>query len=416
METKWPYEFPGVHWVDNREEDAVLDVLRNGSMFRYYGIGEPDYQGDHKKPKYVDLLESKSRQFYGCDFVLALNSGTGALLTCMRALDIGPGCEVILPAFMWVATVGAIVQADAIPVFCEIDESFNMDAADLEKKITDKTKLILPVHMAGVPCDMDKIMAIADKHSIPVLEDCAQCNGGSFNGKRVGTYGKMGIYSLQLNKNMTCGEGGILVTDDERLYTRAFAAHDMGLIRVDGRLVAPEEYAYMWGAGRRMNEMCGAVASVQLDKLPDILNSMRNSKYRIRKELSEIPSLQLRAIPDESGDSGPFLIIILETEQLAEKMIANIKENGLQNAFRLVDYGLHIYYNIPSLVNKVPLSSAGNPWTLPDNIDSNYNYAKGACPKSDDLFSRSLIIPVPSCLTEEQEQFAIKLIQKAVTL
>ena len=129
-------------------------------------------------------------------------------------------------------------------------------------------------------------MAVANRHGIPVLEDCAQCNGGTYRGKPLGTIGRIGIFSLQLNKNMTCGEGGLLITDDERLYHRAFSAHDMGMIRVGGRLATPEPYAVAWGGGRRMTELCGAVASVQIEKLDRILDAMRQSKRRIKAMLA----------------------------------------------------------------------------------------------------------------------------------
>ena len=281
MRVDWPYEFPGAYWLDEQEDQAVLDVLHHGSLFRYYGLGQP---------KYADRYEAAARDYYGVRYALGVNSGTGALIAALTALGIGPGCEVILPAFMWVASVGAVVQVNAIPVLCEVDDSFCMDPADLEKKITPRTKLILPIHMAGSPCNMDAIMAVARKHKIPVLEDCAQCNGGTFKGKKVGTFGNMGIFSLQLNKNMTCGEGGLIITNDEKLYYRAFSAHDMGLIREDGRLATPEPYAIAWGGGRRMTELCGAVASVQIKKLPHILDHMRAPTTASRRCSAERPA------------------------------------------------------------------------------------------------------------------------------
>jgi 8-amino-3,8-dideoxy-alpha-D-manno-octulosonate transaminase len=414
MKICWPNEFPGVYWIDKREEEAVLDVLRNGSLFRYYGLGEPDYPDNTGKPSQVDKFEAKAQKLYDTAYPLGMNSGTGALLTAMRALDVGAGCEVIVPSFLWVATVGAVVQVGAIPVICEIDETFNLDLEDLEKKINSRTKLIIPIHMAGAPCEMDGLMAIANKYGVAVLEDCAQCNGGKFNGKSVGTFGKMGIFSLQLNKNITSGEGGLLITDDEQLYLRAFAAHDMGLIRVNGRLATPDDDALMWGSGRRMSELCGAVAAVQMDKLPSIVAKMHESKYRMREQLQAIPGIELRRIPDEVGDSSVFIIIMVDSADIAIKMAEKMKANGLKNIHRLADYGLHIYSNIPSLVNKIPLSSAGEPGSLAENSESIYNYAQGACPQSDKLFARSIILPVPSCLTEELEQQAVEIIKTAL--
>ena len=402
---QWPGEFPGVHWIDGEEEEAVLDVVRNGSMFRYYGV---------KTPSYVDKFEDSARSFYGTRHALGVNSGTGALITSLTALDIGPGCEVVIPAFLWVATVGAVVQCGAIPVLCEVNDTFNMDPLDLERKITARTRLILPIHMAGAPCEMDAIMAVANRHGIPVLEDCAQCNGGSFQGKKVGTFGKAGIFSLQLNKNMTCGEGGLIVTDDEKTHTRAFAAHDMGMIRKNGRLALPDEDAILWGGGRRMNEMCGAVASVQLRKLPSIVKKMKSSKKRIKDALRCVGGLSFRRMADETGDTGPFLIFTLENDSKAKEVAEKMRSQGLNSTFRISDYGLHIYYNIPALVNKIPVSSAGNPWRLEANMRSQYEYAKGSCPKSDELFAKSILLSIPSCLTEKQEMMASDIITKVL--
>jgi len=401
----WPYEFPGAYWLDKKEEQAVLDVLRHGSMFRYYGL---------EKPKYVDNLEASARQFYGVKYALAVNSGTGALTTSMRALGVGPGSEVILPAFMWVATVGAIVQVGAIPVLCEVDDSFCMDPKDLERKITRRTKLIVPIHMAGCPCDMPAIMKVARKQKIAVLEDCAQCNGGSVKGKKVGTFGDMGIFSLQLNKNFTCGEGGLVVTNRKKLYLRAFAAHDQGMIRVKGRLAVPPPDAILWGDGRRMTELCGAVASVQIKKLPRILEHMRASKKRIKAMLKDVAGLSFRRLNDEDGDTGPFLIFALPDENKAKSVSKKMLNAGLHNVFRISEYGLHIYSNIPALVGKVPLSPAGNPWQLNDNKKSNYDYSKGACPKSDEFFARSVILPIPSRLTRTQEKQAANIVREAM--
>lgn len=402
----WPHEFPGVHWIDEKEEMAVLDVLRNGSLFRYYGL---------KPAHHVDDLERAAREFYGVKHALAVNSGTGALICAMTALGIGPGCEVIVPAFLWVASVGAIIQVGAIPVIGEVDESLNLDPAALEQAITPRTKLIVAIHMAGAPCDMDAIMPVAKRHNIPVLEDCAQCNGGSYKGRKLGSIGHMAIFSLQLNKNITSGEGGLIVTNDDRLFERAFSAHDMGMVRKNGRLAQPEDYALSWGQGRRMTELCGAIAGVQLKKLPAIVGRMRASKRRIKEGLVGTPGLAFRRIIDPEGDSGPFLIMLLEHAEAAQGLLRYLRDSGFHNAFRIADYGLHIYSNIAALVKKVPLSAAGNPWSARENQDSVYDYNLGACPRSDALFARSVLLPIPSCLTPEQERAAVATIREFAT-
>jgi 8-amino-3,8-dideoxy-alpha-D-manno-octulosonate transaminase len=403
QKVKWPDPYPGAHWLDEREDRAVLDVLHRRALFRYYGINPP---------RHAAAFELAAREFYGIKYALGVNSGTGALFTAITALGVGPGCEVIVPAFFWVATVGAIVNANAIPVLCEVDESFCMDPGDLERKITRRTKLIVPVHMAGAPCDMKAIMAIARRHGIPVLEDCAQANGGTFAGKKVGTFGLLGMFSLQWNKNATAGEGGLLVTNDARLYERCVAAHDLGIPWIGD---APRETGTVtWGAGRRMSELTGAVAAVQLKKLPRIISHMRASKRRIKALLEGTPGLAFRRLNHAEGDTGPFLIMLVEDEAKAKSVAQRMQDAGLCTAVRLAEYSYHIYSNIPQLTGKVPLSAAGNPWKLSENQHSVYDYRLGACPRSDALFARSILLPIPSHLARAQEAAAAAIIRKAV--
>jgi 8-amino-3,8-dideoxy-alpha-D-manno-octulosonate transaminase len=398
----WPHEFPGVHLMDKQEEAAALDVLQNGSLFRYYGL---------KPAGHVDAYEAAAREFYGVKHALAINSGTGALICSMNALGIGPGCEVIVPAFLWVASIGAVVQVGAIPVIAEVDESFNLDPQSVAEKITPRTKLILAIHMAGAPCDMNALLKIADARGVPILEDCAQCNGGTYKGRRLGTFGRMAIFSLQLNKNMTCGEGGLIITDDSQLFERAFSAHDMGMVRKNGRLAQPEPYALSWGQGRRMTELCGAIATVQLKKLPTILDRMRSSKRRIKSGLANLKGVRFRTLHDAEGDTAPFIIMILDDAATALRLHEGLRASGFGNVFRIADYGLHVYSNIVALVNKTPLSPAGNPWSSVENRESVHDYSQGACPRSDALFARSVLLPIPSCLTREQEQLAVTVIR-----
>jgi 8-amino-3,8-dideoxy-alpha-D-manno-octulosonate transaminase len=403
MKNEWPSEFPGVNWIGAEEESAVLDVLRKKTVFRYYGLSDPPH---------VAALEEWAREYYGVRHALAVNSGTGALFTAMSALGVGPGCEVILPSFLWVATTSAVVHCNAIPVLCEVDQSFNLDPLDLRDKINERTKLIVAVHMAGTPCDMHSIMQIAAEYKVPVLEDCAQCNGGTFNGRKVGTFGKVGMFSFQVNKNITAGEGGLVVTDDAQLYERLNATHDLGVPWKDGQ---PEEAGsvHIWGLGRRMSELIGAVANIQLRKLPAIVDHMRSSKQRIRETLEQSTDLSLRHLNDPEGDTGPFLVMSFSGAGRAKRFIHELGEIRFGYACRLSDYGLHIYSNIASLVGKAPLSAAGNPWSLPQNSSSNYNYAKGACPYSDALFDRSVIISIPSRLSSQQEDEMIEAIRGA---
>ena len=404
-DSNFPCAFPGANWMDEAEEQAVLNVMKSRSPFRYYGPGDPTCAA---------TFEASAREVTGKKFALALNSGTGALSSAMLAMGIGPGDEVIVPAFFWVASVGTVVHCNAIPVLCEIDESFTLDPVDLEEKITPRTKLIVAIHMCGAPCDMDAIMAVAEKHGIDVMEDCAQCNGGSYKGKPIGSFGRVGMFSYQLNKNATSGEGGLAVTDDEQLYWRMNAAHDLG---VAWRGAAPDEQPtdFVWGTGRRMSELCAAVANVQLGKLPKIVEHMRGSNGRIRETIADLPGVAFRKINDEAGDTGPFIVLILDTAAAALAAAEKMKAAGLTDLWRMADYGFHCYFNVTQLVQKTPLSSAGNPWSLPQNVDHVPDYSKGACPVSDDLMERAIVVTVPSKLTGEQEQFMIDALRKALS-
>lgn len=390
-----PFEFPGANFYDRKEEQAAIAVIRNKSPFRFYG---PKCQFE------TDKFEKEFARFTGTKYALAVNSGTQALAIAMSALGIGPGAEVIIPTYMWISIIASIVRLGAIPVLAEIDDSFTLDPSDVEKRITKRTRLIVTVHMSGAPADMRNIMKVARKHKIPVLEDCAQANGATFNDKRVGTFGSMSIFSLQLNKNITTGEGGVVVTDSEHLLKRANAIHDLGYPRINGRLNMSSGPYALWGVGGRMNEIAGAIGRVQLKKLPSIVKSMRKSKNEIKKGIAGIKGLEFRRLNDEKGDSGAFLIFSLPSAAVAKKFAGAMNaENiyaGLSPTIRVSDFGMHVYYNIPSLVKKHSNSPDGFPWTLPANRESVYDYHRGAMPHSDDLMERSIIMPVPSVMTK----------------
>jgi 8-amino-3,8-dideoxy-alpha-D-manno-octulosonate transaminase len=162
-----------------------------------------------------------------------------------------------------------------------------------------------------------------------------------------------------------------------------------------------------------MGELVGAVGRVQLRKLPGIIRRMRASKRRIKKTLEGTPGVTLRRLNDEAGDTGSFLILILDGAPRALEAVKRLKSSGVESACRVADYGLHVYCNVPQLAGTVPLSVAGNPWSLPANRESRQEYARGACPRSDELFERSVIVPVPSCLSRDQEKAAARILREA---
>jgi dTDP-4-amino-4,6-dideoxygalactose transaminase len=396
-----PLEFPGVHHMDEEEVEAALRVLKSRSPFRYYGI---DLQGE------VEAFESEFASFLGVAHALAVNSGTGALHTALSALGVGPGQEVIVPAYMWVSVVAAVVNLGAIPVLADIDETFCLDPAAVQKSITPRTKGMIVVHMSGAPANITELLKVARERGLFLLEDCAQCAGGSVKGKKVGTFGDIGIFSFQMNKNMTSGEGGAIVTNDASLYKRAFACHDTGYARDDnGRAIFDNLDLCLWGRGYRIDELRASILRVQLRKLPRIISAMHSSKYRIRKALERFPQLRLRRMVDPQGDTGCFLISTFDSPAIANQVNQALRAEGIVtsqgvNNVVMTNWGLHVYFNIPSLVNKTSVDKKGSPWKLSENQGSTASYRKGTCPVADSLFERSILLAIPSCLTERDEE------------
>ena len=286
-----PLDFAkGSSLLGSEEADALAAVIAGRSLFRYKGGLETGT---------VAEFERAACEFLGCRYAVAVANGTAALRCALAALGVGCGDEVIMPAFTFVATVNAVVAAGAVPVFAEIDDTLGLDPSDLDEKITDRTAAIIAVHLENVACDLDALLAVAERRGIPMVEDTAQSFGATYRGRALGTFGALGTFSLQQEKNITAGEGGLVATDDETLYLRAARFQDQG-----GQFVTSyastrgEELTESFaGENLRMGELAGAVAGVQLGRLPGILASLRSNKKRIVERVGEIDGLTRRRIP-----------------------------------------------------------------------------------------------------------------------
>jgi len=390
-----PQEWCGAHFMDELETEAAVRVCKSKTLFRYYGL---DLQNE------VSKLEQEFAACIGTRHALAVSSGTAALQVALGALGVGPGDEVLIPGYFWVATVGAVVRSGAIPVLVDCDDTFSMDPKDAARKITPRTKVILVVHMGGVIGRIKDIVALAKQHQLKVIEDSAQANGASQNRVKAGAFGDLAIFSFQMNKHMTSGEGGMVVTNDPHLYRRAFAIHDLGYARNEaGRLVFDDPSLQLWGIGCRMSELTGAVARVQLRKLDRITGAMRSAKNKIKKTLDG--TLTFRTVLDPEGDAGSFLLTVFPTREQSLKFTEALRAEGIVAAkdglypVHMDQWGLHIYYNVASLVNKRGLSAI-SPWQLAENrASANVSYAKGTCPHLDDLLSRTMLMCIASNLT-----------------
>ena len=407
-----PLEFPGVHYIDEQEVEAAARVLRSRSLFRYYGI---DLQGE------VEAFEAEFCQFTGARHAVSVSSGTGALAVALSALGVGAGQEVIVPAYFWVSVAAAVVNQGAIPVLADIDGTFCLNPVEVAKQITSRTTGIILVHMSGAPGPAEQIAQLAHERGLWLLEDCAQCAGGRIRGRSVGTFGDMGIFSFQMNKNMTAGEGGCVITNDPHLFRRAFACHDMGYARDEnGRLSLDDADCRLWGKGCRLDELRAAVLRVQLRKLPAITHHMRSSKHRIRQALEAFPQVQLRTLQDAAGDTGAFLITTYEDADTAQRVNQALRAEGIvtwpQGISNIVmtEWGLHLYYNNASLVNHSGVDCGGFPWNLAENAELVRDYSKGTCPAANSLFERSILLPIPSCLDASDEDDIIRAFDKTL--
>ena len=397
-----PEESPGIHYIGSKEIEYVTRVIKARSPFRFYG---PDVQ------HMCDQLEAKFREIYGVKFSLGVSSGTQAIYISLAALGVGPGDEVLVPGYLWPSCLNGIVRLGAIPRLVDIDETFTMSVEDLQNKITSHSKAVIFIHMSGVPGNIDSLAETARKHNLHVLEDCAQCNGSTFHGKPVGTFGNIGIFSFQINKSITAGEGGMIICDDKHLYNRCFGIHDLGYARNNTGILMDtscEERYHLWGCGARMSELTGALALAQIEKLEQINSAMRRAKLKIREKVGKIPGISLRKVPDLSGDTGAFLITVYKDSQTCRRFTEALKAEGMigkgyaKPCITMDEWGLHWYFNNKSLINKKSLHENGWPWSLSANkFAVKYNYGRGTLPHCDDLASRSGLFKIPSCLTDQ---------------
>jgi len=367
--------FPGGMEIDEEEVEAVARVLRSKNVFRYYGVGD----GPHE----VESFEREYAAHLGSRFALCVNAGSSAIICALIGAGVGPGDEVVIPAYTWNATANAVIAAGAVPILAEVDDSLTLDPDDVLKKLSPRTRAILPVHMRGAPANMDALVAIAREHDLALVEDVCQAAGATFNGKRLGTFGDAGAFSLQFNKIITTGEGGVLITDREDLYDLAIDVHDCaGSVRRGRGL---PQFA---GWNFRASEIQGAVARIQLTRLDGLLERMRANQAWLAERVGELPGLTLRRANDDGGDAGICLVAFAESAELAADAVDALRAEGVEamTVYSPSTIDLHVYpYWKPVLE---AIAEAGLP--APD------------CPRTLDLTSRAIHVDV-SPLNEAQD-------------
>jgi len=393
--------FWGTQYYDDKERAQLTEVLETQRPFRWYGPGS-------EPPKKVITFEKEFAAKMQTKYAVAVTSGTAALQCALAGLQIGPGDEVIVPAWTWHSCFNTVVLAGALPVIAEIDESFNIDPGDIERRITPQTKAIMAVHLQGNPCDMDRILAVARKHGIRVLEDCAQSVGGSYKGKPLGSIGDIGIYSLQLNKTITAGEGGAVVSSDPELFERTARFHDLGALRpVHEQWLGQARTGWFIGSGYRMNEFSGGVLLAQLRKLDTIVSAVRAHAKRVYDGIRDLPGIHLRHLPDPEGELGSAVFLGFDTKKQCKHFMDAMRAENVPAG---PPSGSVILPIQPHIEKKITLHPNWPSFT--SERGRAIQYGAASCPRTIDILSRFAGVSLDPKFTRQDTDDIVAAIRK----
>lgn len=380
---------PGFEIFGEQERKEVQDVLETGVLFRYGFDGARD---NHWKAR---TFEQELARYTGAAHCHLCSSGTAAVSIALAACGVGAGDEVILPPFTFVASFEAVLTAGAVPVFAEIDDTLCLDPGDITSKLSPRTKAVMPVHMCGSMARIDDIKTVCDQKGLVLIEDACQSVGATCNGKALGTFGKVGCFSFDPVKTITCGEGGAVITDDTAAYDLVHAYADHGHDHI-GNDRGAEDHPIM-GYNYRISELNAAVGLAQLRKLDTILARQREVKTRIKKALQGCDPLRFRDLPDEQGDSATFLSFMLPDENRTRQAGRALAEAGVDGCFYWYDNNWHYLRRWHHL--KAMRAAAKVPAQLADNLP---DYAAVSLPRSDDIISRTLSMQIKLSWTDEE--------------
>jgi 8-amino-3,8-dideoxy-alpha-D-manno-octulosonate transaminase len=375
----------GAELIGQEEIKEVMDVLETGVLARYAFFAER--KGIWK----VRQFEEEFARYCGAAHALGVTSGSAALKVALTALDVGPGDEVIVPAFTFLATYEAVLEVGAIPVMADIDETLNLDPAEIARKKTSRTKAVIPVHMCGSAARIDRIMESARAAGLLVLEDNAQGCGASFHGRKLGSIGDMGIFSFDHYKTITTGEGGMVLTNDTVLAQRAEWYHDHGHDHasptdraLDGRSILGFNY--------RMNELQGALGLAQLRKLDGLIAAQRRNKQIVKEALAQVKGIGFRELPDPTGDSATTLAFNFPEEDQTERFRTALAERGVG----AVCFKKNFWHYVPNwehFLARKTAGGSGNPFTDSRNR-GDVAYTRESIPRAEDLLGRTLVMGI----------------------
>ena len=364
--------------IGAKELEELKRVIDAGDLFKINGGVQESKQ-----------VEAKLREKFSVPHGIFMTSGYAALVSALVALGVGPGDEVIVPAYTYIATAMAVVGAGAMPVLAEVDDTLTLDVKDAEQKISPRTKAILPVHIQGFPCNMDGVMALAKRHGLLVLEDACQADGGSYKNRRLGAIGDAGALSFNFFKILTCGEGGALLTKDKRVFERALIYHDSSAVAYFGDQLSDFETEEFCGSEFRSNELCAAVMNVQLDRMDAILTDLRANKKYMMDALADV----CRFVPsnDLAGDCGTTLALQFDSEADARRFAQADGINGVLP----IDTGKHVYKHwTPIMKKRGALNPLMDPFKMEANRDIVPDYRDDMCPKTLERLAKAVYLIV----------------------
>ena len=366
------------------------DLVEKAANFARYYCPLPELAAGPK-------FEALAKKVFGVKYALPVSSGTAALHSAFVAAGVGPGTEVIVPGVGFMATAAAVLLAGGVPVFSDVDESLQIDPAKIEAKITPRTVAVAPTHHWGGVADMDGVMKVARQHNLKVVEDCAQSPGGRFRGKAVGSIGDLGCFSISAYKIIGGGEGGLVVTNDERLYERACQLAECGGLWRKDRFAPPRYEGELFvGTNYRMSDLEATVDVVQLGKLEGVVRRHHDVKVRVCKQLKTFRQIVPQKINDVDGEVGYMLRLFPETVELGEKIVAALKAEGIGCGMRGNKGGpdWHQYSYMFPVILKTPMAAGCSPFTDPRYLakGGGVEYKRGDCPVADDLYNRNVIV------------------------
>lgn len=377
----------------------TLDRIQQAIADEEWGAGPnlARYATAHPPQTKGAAFEALAREKFGVKYALGVSSGTAALHCAFIAAGVGPGTEVIVPAIGFYATAAMVVAAKGVPIFCDVDASLGIDPTQIEKLITPRTVAIAPTHVMGTVCAMAPILAVARKHNLKVIEDCAQSPGGKVGGRYVGTWGDIGCFSISAYKIIGGGEGGLVITHDQRLWERINQFAEAGGLWRPDRFAPPRYEGELFnGVNYRMSELEAAVDVVQLAKLDAIVGRFHTVKMRILQQLKSFKEITPQKLNDVAGEIGYLLRFFPASYALGEEIVKALNAEGIRCGMRgekpRPDW--HIYADMYPITLKTGTMTDDRPFELPiyQERDGHAEYHKGQCPVADDLYNRNISI------------------------